>query len=155
MVARYFIDTEFDGHGGPLLSLAMIREDGSSIYIRTFEEASDPWVIANVVPAMHYDWADVTMRIPINAVGNEILKHIGDDPQPVIIADSPVDIGRFCTALTTGRNGEWVSVEYPTICFQVHNVDCYPTDLLGAIQHNAWWDAMALRHVMLSKEGDA
>jgi hypothetical protein len=29
--------------------------------------------------------------------------------------------------------------------FEVHNVDCYPTALEGAVQHNAWWDAMALR----------
>jgi hypothetical protein len=27
-------------------------------------------------------------------------------------------------------------------------VDAYPTTLDGAIQHNAWWDAMALRHLL-------
>jgi hypothetical protein len=26
-----------------------------------------------------------------------------------------------------------------------HNIDCYPTDLVGVVQHNAWWDAMMLR----------
>lgn len=29
---------------------------------------------------------------------------------------------------------------------EVNNVDAYPTELEGAVQHNAWWDAMALRH---------
>ena len=30
-------------------------------------------------------------------------------------------------------------------------VDAYPTDLPGAVRHNAWWDAMALKH-LLSKD---
>ncbi len=30
--------------------------------------------------------------------------------------------------------------------FEMHRVDAYPTMLPGAVQHNAYWDAMALRH---------
>lgn len=26
-------------------------------------------------------------------------------------------------------------------------VQAYPTRLEGAVEHNAWWDAMALRHL--------
>lgn len=37
---------------------------------------------------------------------------------------------------------------YPRMTFEVHNVDCYPTTMKGAVQHNAWWDAMALRHTL-------
>lgn len=29
---RYYLDTEFNGRGGQLLSLALVREDGESIY---------------------------------------------------------------------------------------------------------------------------
>ncbi len=29
---RYYIDTEFNGTGGQLLSLALVREDGLSFY---------------------------------------------------------------------------------------------------------------------------
>ena len=145
MTVRYFIDTEFDGHNGPLLSLAMVREDGASIHISTFEEATDPWVIANVLPLMEDHGADVTRRVPLNMVGGEIHKHLGADPSPVIVADSPVDIGRFCAALSTGPDGGWASADYPRMTFEVHNVDCYPTTIPGAVQHNAWWDAMVLR----------
>jgi hypothetical protein len=70
---------------------------------------------------------------------------------PVIIADSPVDIWRFCEAISTGSDGEWASTEFPHMSFEVHNVDCYPTDLPGAVQHNAWWDAMALRHKLAAQ----
>lgn len=116
---RYYIDCEFDGHGGPLLSIALVREDGRSIHIGVLMEARDPWVVENVVPIMGRHGAT--------------------------FADSPVDIGRFCSALTTSPLGGWASAEYPLMTFEVHNVDCYPTTLEGAVQHNAWWDAMALR----------
>ena len=37
---RYYLDTEFDGHNGPLLSLALVPETGEdSIHIRTFDLA--------------------------------------------------------------------------------------------------------------------
>ncbi len=141
---RYFIDTEFDGHGGPLLSLAMVREDGASIHVRTTDRATDRWVIENVEPLMDEHHADVSIEVTPNRVRDQILKHLGQDPHPVIIADSPVDINRFCSAISTGPDGMWASVDYPRMTFEVHNVDCYPTALPNAVQHNAWWDAMAL-----------
>ena len=68
--------------------------------------------------------------------------------EPTIVADSVVDIGRFCRALSTGMDGGWSSVDYPVVRFEVHDVAAYPTTLPGAVQHNAWWDAMALRHML-------
>lgn len=142
---RYFIDCEFDGHNGPLLSIAMVADDGESIHIRTDNEASDPWVIANVMRHMDNHEAVTLAYLPVNWVGKEIRDFIGGDQAPVIVADSPVDIGRFCDAISTSPEGSWASCDYPLMTFEVHNVDCYPTTLQGAVQHNAWWDAMALR----------
>lgn len=34
---RYTLDTEFNGFGGDLLSLALVREDGESLYLVTSE----------------------------------------------------------------------------------------------------------------------
>lgn len=146
---RYYLDTEFDGHGGPLLSIALVPEEGISIHIRTFERAKDPWVVANVEPLMDDHCASVSGSVGINEVGAALMEFIGDDAHPVIIADSPVDIGRFCAALSTGADGGWASVDYPRVSFEVHDVSCYPTTLPGAVQHNAWWDAMALRHLLM------
>lgn len=143
---RYYLDTEFDGHGGALLSLALVREDDLSIHIRTTARATDPWVIANVEPLMREHDADMMIsNAAPNAVGRMVREFIANDVAPVIVADSPVDIGRFCAALSTGEDGGWASADYPRIVFEVHNVDCYPTTLADAVQHNAWWDAMALR----------
>jgi hypothetical protein len=146
MERRFFIDCEFDGHGGPLLSIAMVREDGPSIYVRTIDgKASDPWVLANVVPLLDKHESPSEHGVFTDNVGSVLKRFIGDCDLPVIIADSPVDIGRFCTAISTSPDGGWASTGYSHMTFKVHNVDCYPTDLPGAVQHNAWWDAMALR----------
>lgn len=147
----FYIDCEFDGHGGPLISLALVREDGRSLYIRIQNIAvADPWVAANVLPVMDHHFADVAPMACKDEVGSEVRKFIGDVTHPTIIADSPVDIGRFCTAVSTSPDGKWASTDFMRITFEVHNVDCYPTDLPGAVQHNAWWDAMALRSAMLA-----
>jgi len=143
---RYYLDTEFDGHNGPLLSLAMVAETGRSIHVQTTANAKDPWVLRNVLPLMNRHDATNAVVVPVYSVGGAIRRFIGEDEDPAIIADSPVDIGRFCAALSTGPDGGWASADYPRMTFEVHNVDCYPTTLPGAVQHNAWWDAMALRH---------
>lgn len=150
---RFYIDCEFDGHGGPLLSTALVRDDGRGIHIQTDQIAQDPWVIANVVPLMNKHQAQLSQWIPLYEVGASIRSFIGECGRPIIIADSPVDIGRFCQAISTGPHGEWASTEYPAMRFEVHNVDCYPTRLEGAVQHNAWWDAMALRSILTENAG--
>jgi hypothetical protein len=144
---KYYIDCEFDGHNGPLLSMALVAENGDNIHIQIDAAAKDDWVVANVLPVMkkHEALRDVSC-LHIYDLGGEIRCFIARDKVPVIVADSPVDIARFCHALSTGASGEWASADYPLMTFEVHNVDCYPTDLPGAVQHNAWWDAKALQH---------
>jgi hypothetical protein len=148
--ARFYIDCEFDGHGGPLLSFAMVAEDGLALYLKTGAVPTDPWVNENVVPLLDFHDADVAGTVTPNEVGYHLRNFIGRCERPVIIADSPVDIGRFCQAISTSPDGGWASAKYPQMTFEVHNVDCYPTDLEGAVQHNAYWDAMALRHKLAS-----
>lgn len=143
----FYIDCEFDGHDGPLLSIAMVREDGYGMHVQVIEEAKDPWVIANVLPIMNAHKADVSCIAGPHFVGSFLRRFIGDCKAPTIIADSPVDIGRFCRAISTGTDGGWASADFPQMSFVVLNVDCYPTSLEGAVQHNAWWDAMALRAI--------
>lgn len=150
---RYFIDCEFDGHNGPLLSMALVGEDGDSIHIRTHEQAADPWVIANVVPHMDSHEAIRLAQVPVECVGEEVRFFLVGDAAPVIVADSPVDIGRFCQALMTAPDGGYVPNTWPKLAFEVHDVDCYPTDVPGAVQHNAWWDAVALREKLAKARG--
>jgi len=143
---KYYIDCEFDGHNGPLLSIAIVREDGESLHVETTEPARDPWVVANVLPHMGSHRASVSLQVPGTMVGRKLAAFIGTDDAPIIVADSPVDIARFCVAISTASGGGYAACIKPHLLFEVHDVDSYPTDLPGAVQHNAWWDAMALRH---------
>jgi hypothetical protein len=145
---RFYIDCEFDGHNGPLLSMAVVSEDDDGIYMIVTDGPIDcsPWVTENVIPLMDKHRSPKSAFVNTNDFGYVIREFIGDCKNPIIIADSPVDISRFCQALSTGSDGEWASADYPYMQFEVHNVDCYPTALAGAVQHNAWWDAMALRY---------
>lgn len=149
MSNRFYLDCEFDGHGGRLLSIALVAENLRSIHLETPEVPRDPWVMDNVFPLMGRHHATESAVVATNSIGQRLREFIGDVDGPVIIADSPVDIGRFCSAISTGPDGGWASTDYPRMTFEVHNVDCYPTDLRDAVQHNAWWDAMALRHKLL------
>ena len=93
---RFYIDCEFDGHNGPLLSIALVREDGDSIHIQADIEPMDLWVRRNVLPLMESHNAPKSAKVYLNEVGSVIRAFIGDCRAPTIIADSPVDIGRFC-----------------------------------------------------------
>lgn len=142
---RYFLDTEFNEWMGDLISLALVRADGVSIYLATKCESPKPWVRENVMPIIEAgkspEW------IAPNEFGTRIVRFLDDDPAPLIIADWPDDIRLFCQALITGP-GQMVAIT--NIAFQMVSVCPYPTDLPGAVQHNAWWDAMALRHAIMN-----
>lgn len=145
---RYFLDTEFNGFGGELISLALVREDGDSLYLVYPEplDRYDVWVQKNVMPIL---W-DIPSPLPGMAYQLEsrqdaafrIQEFLQGDLNPVIITDWPDDIKYFCQAIITGP-GSMINI--PQLSFQMVRVDAYPTILEGAVQHNSWWDARALR----------
>lgn len=146
---NYFLDTEFDGFGGDLLSLALVRQDGAkALYVildRAYQPCT-PWVEENVKPLMEQVpaglpiWKGLTAEETARAIAAFLL----GDERPHVIADWPDDIAYFCRALMTGP-GEMVAKRH--ITFEMMRVQAYPSTLEGAVQHNAYWDAQALRHL--------
>lgn len=143
---RYWLDTEFNGFGGDLISLALVGETGRFLYLvfdREFHaDDYEPWVRENVVPilfeapsAMRCKWADAPELIA---------DFLHGDSNPVIHTDWPDDIRYFCQHVITGP-GRMAGI--PHLSFEMWRVNAYPTRLPGAVQHNAYWDAMALRHL--------
>ena len=152
---KYYADCEFDGHNGPLLSIALIREDNEAIYIvleHNVEEAADPWVCENIIHILD----DIPSPMPGMAyfvhsdeeVSQLLEKYFRHDNYPVIVTDWPSDIKYMCDAMITGP-GEMIETS-KHFAFELVRVDAYPTEVKGAIQHNAYWDAQALR-VLLRK----
>lgn len=144
---RYFLDTEFDGFGGPLISLALVGDDNRSVSIVVQDHAEDPWVRENVLPFLWKANASTRLWTPEDAA-MEIAWFLRDDPDPVIVTDWPADIRYFCELIEFPK-GQMAPIA--GLKFELHRVDAYPTTLPGAVQHNAWWDAMALRELFVAK----
>ena len=141
---RYYLDTEFDGFGGQLLRLAIVAEDDRSLYLINRDGSPESeWVLENV-------WSpDVLFKVPTRYTYTNlerfpfyIAEFLDGDPDPIIVTDWPDDISYFCRSVITGP-GQMAQI--PSLKFEMHRVDAYPTTLEGAVQHNAWWDAMALQ----------
>jgi hypothetical protein len=126
---RYFLDTEFNGFGGALLSLALVSETGENLYlVYDPPEILDPFVQEKVTPRL--------FSLPPGVVARRV------NPAPEIIADWPDDVRLCCQALmiAPGR-----TAPIPRLRFDIRRVAPYPTDLPDAVEHNAYWDAMALQ----------
>ncbi|AFU87948.1 Rnase H [Caulobacter phage CcrColossus] len=153
---RYFLDTEFNGFGGCILSLALVAQNGASLYLvwptNDMPEDPDPWVLQNVIPLMD-KVPDNVRTIEVRRGTDDAARHIAEflrgDPAPEIVTDWPDDIRYFCETVITGP-GQMIAI--PRLAFQMLRVDAYPTTLAGAVQHNAFWDAWAL-HTLLTPNG--
>lgn len=99
---RYFIDTEFDGFGGDLISMALVREDGHHRYwvLQTAVNAKNEWVINNVLPLIYKG----SPQIVVNTIdlSRQIYRFLKKDQDITIIADWPDDIKYFCSTMVFG-----------------------------------------------------
>ena len=141
---RYFLDTEFNGFGGALISLALVSENGASLYlVYGAPEAPDPFVRDLVQPRLESVPAEVAIRYVSRAEGaHAIGAFLSGDQDPEIIADWPDDIRLCCQALMISPN---VMADVGDLRFAIHLGGAQPKRLEGGVRHNAWWDAMALR----------
>jgi hypothetical protein len=146
---RYFLDCEFNGHGGELISMALLSEyyDCHDLYM-VFPEPKvvEPWVHANVMPILLSVPPFIKPIVVANKVSAAgfIRDLLRKDWSPVVVVDWPADIRYFCDVLEIAP-GQMISTG-PVLKFELHRVDAYPTKVRDAIQHNAWWDACALRY---------
>lgn len=107
---RYYLDTEFNGYRGELISLALVREDGRELYLVTHQLPDViPWVKENVIPILFAPGADDAVIWRTDLFGHQIASFLAEDAFPVIVADWPDDIRYFCECLITGP-GEMVDV---------------------------------------------
>lgn len=146
---RYFLDTEYDGFGGALLSLALVPDDGSEEFyaVIAHDGALDPWVERNVVP--YLDMVPPGLRSPHlsrPAAAAALAAWLQHDPAPEIVADWPEDLAHIAMLLVTGP-GQMHSV--PPLTLRFEPLANFSTAANSAVPHNALHDARALRdHVM-------
>ena len=148
---RYFLDTEYNGWAGALLSIALVPDDGEELYL-TLDWAGplEEWVERHVVPFLDMVPEPLkSLRLSRTDAARAISHYLAADPEPLIVADWPEDISQFCNLLMTGP-GEMVPV--PATTFQLVPLGGFSTAANSAVPHNALHDARALKDHILGLE---
>ena len=146
---RYSLDTEFNGFGGALLSVALVPADGSEeFYVTIAHDAPlDPWVERHVIPFL--DMVPQSLQSPRltrRAAAEALASWLAQDDAPEIIADWPEDLAQLAMLLVTGP-GQMLAV--PPLTLRFEPLNNFSTAANSAVPHNALHDARALRdHVM-------
>ena len=148
---RYFLDTEYNGFGGSLLSLALVPEDGDELYLTLkSDEPIVEWVDRHVIPYLDAVPEQLSCpRLSRHDAAHALELYLRHDPDPLIHADWPEDISQFCNLLMTGP-GEMVPV--PATTFQLVPLGGFSTAANSAVPHNALHDARALKDHILGLE---
>ncbi|HUG45709.1 MAG TPA: hypothetical protein VMK31_04245 [Sphingomicrobium sp.] len=141
---RYFLDTEYNGIGGALLSLALVPDDGEELYLtlKTDEKLVD-WVEKNVVPYLDMVPHELKWpRLSRSDAAAALERYLRHDRDIVIIVDWPEDIAKFCDLMITGQ-GDMIDVRQVT--FRLLPLANFSTARSSEVPHNALHDARALR----------
>jgi hypothetical protein len=148
---RYFLDTEYTGWGGALLSLALVPDDGEELYLTlAWDCALEEWVERNVVP--YLDSVPeylVSPRLSRLDAARTLSHYLAGDPEPLIVADWPEDIAQLSMLLLTGPG---TMVEVPPLAFRFVELSGFSTAANSKVPHNALHDARALRDHVLTLE---
>ena len=146
---RYFLDTEYNGSGGELISLALVPDDGDDFYL-TFrtEEPIVEWVERHVIPYLDTVPEQLSCpRLSRPDAAHALERYLRHDREPVIVADWPEDVSQFCNLLMTGPGD---MVELRNLTFRLTPMANFSTAVHSKVPHNALHDARALRdHVLM------
>ncbi len=136
---RLFLDCEFNGFRGELISMALVSEEGHEWYEVLRCENPVPWVAENVIPIMEKP------PISARALTSSLFMFLFQFEAIHVVADWPEDISHFCNALITGP-GQRIST--PPLTMEVVRVDS-----TSDLPHNALADARGIKTSILAKVG--
>ena len=129
-----YIDTEFNGYQGALISMALVDADGREFYaaLGPLPAPLDPWVVENVIPVLD------AQPMPRAEFQQLLAWWLAPYPAVHIIADWPDDIRHFCDALITGPG---TRIDTPPLTLEIRR----DLDAISDRPHNALADAHAIR----------
>jgi hypothetical protein len=148
---RYFLDTEYNGIGGALLSLALVPDRGDDLYLTVqSDEPMVDWVQRNVVPYLDSVPEQLSCpRLSRKDAAQELERYLRHDDEPLIVADWPEDVAQFCNLLVTGPGN---MIELRDLTFRLMPMSNFSTAANSKVPHNALHDARALRDHVLEIE---
>lgn len=133
---RLYLDTEFNGFGGELISLALVADNGDELYV-SFGEPKEPhpWIKEHVLP--YIAWGNPILADPMA----EVCLFLGRWKGAEIVADWPTDIEHLCRVITFAHNPEGFRIPGEYTFRLITRMDDYASE----VPHNALSDARALR----------
>lgn len=132
-MSRIFVDCEFNGFGGELISMALIHEDGDEWYgVLPFPKVWDKWVYENVYPVLR------ATPISKEFFRGSAIAWLQQFDNPTIVADWYTDLVHFFSLFAGKDHTE--SVGYACTA-KLWLLDSYQSE----IPHNALSDARAIR----------
>jgi hypothetical protein len=148
---RYFLDTEYNGWGGPLISLALVPDEGEELYlVIDYDFAPVAWVERHVVPYLDsVPQAQRSPRMSRSDAARLVAHYLAGDPEPEIVADWPEDIALLSALLVTGPA---MKADVPALTFRYVPLPGFSTAGSSGVPHNALHDARALRDHIHSLE---
>jgi hypothetical protein len=132
--AKLWIDCEWNGYGGELISMALVADNGMEWYANLGCKAPEPWIAEHVMPGLAG-----TPTVSREYFQSSLSGFLMGFDAVHIIADWPEDIERFCAALIIGPG---MRVPTPPITMEVRR-DINSEQ--SALPHNALADARAMR----------
>lgn len=148
---RYFLDTEYNGVGGALLSLALVPDRGDELYLtlQTFDPILD-WVERNVIPYLDSVSEQLSCpRLSRSNAAHALQTFLSHDEEALIVADWPEDIAQLCNLMITGPGG---MIDTGHITFRLMPMSNFSTAANSKVPHNALHDARALRDHVVAME---
>lgn len=137
---KLWLDTEFNGFGGSLISMALVDEAGASAYFALPCDNPVPWVAEHVMPVLGIT---PTTRRAAQASVRMFLHRFA---RAHVVANWPDDIKHFCSFMVDGP-AECLVV--PPLTFELR-MDLGGTADRSSVPHNALQDAVALRDIYLA-----
>lgn len=157
---RYFIDCEFNSFGGEVISLAVAPEHGAPLYLALPQEELnalsesgkiDPWVADYVLPVLSANGLS-PKHMDKRKWGHELQRLLRGDDDIVFVADWPEDIAHLMQVMMVAPGA---MINLPAFQVEMRRVDAYFINLVGAVRHNALWDALSLRNLYQCENGTA
>lgn len=133
---KIYLDTEFNGFQGELISMGLVAENGLEFYeVLPYQHMKiDPWVEQHVIPILNKE------PVHKHLFQEKLKDYLFQFSEIVIVADWPEDIQHFCAALITGPG---MRIPTPKMTF-VMDPNLPDTSRYSKIPHNALEDARAL-----------
>lgn len=132
---KLWIDCEYNGFGGELISLALVAESGEEFYEVLYCAEPTKWVAEHVMTILGQ------MPIPRVEFQNRLSAFLAKFDTVHIIADWPEDIRHFCDSLLTGPG---MRLNTPALTMEVVRIDGF-----SELPHNALADARGLREMYM------